>query len=190
MTPQHTITHALSALITFLLVCVLAGCNDPYANAAPPGAQTPGVSMQNEGEPPAPSPPTPSSQAPAAVQHTAKRAILQFAHFYANWTYRTLTRDQLALAAMSVGAARLAERQAAAASHTDSTIGRAHLANRGEVLGVSEDLARPGWWTLVTREQTSGGGEYEGLTATDHVTLVKLATVPVGWVVSQWLPQS
>jgi hypothetical protein len=190
MSHQHTTTRALSTLVTLLLGCVLAGCNNPYANAAPPSAQTPGVSVQNAGEPPAPSPSTPSSQAPAAVQHTAKHAILQFAHLYANWTYQTLTRDQLALAAMSVDAARLAERQAAAASRTDNTIERAHLVNRGEILGVSEDLAQPGWWTLITREQTSGGGEYEGLTATDHVMLVKLATVPGGWVVSQWLPQS
>lgn len=43
---------------------------------------------------------------------------------------------------------------------------------------------------LVTREQTAGSGEYEGLAASDHVTLVQLAAVNGGWAVTQWLPQS
>ena len=180
----------IGALSTLILGCTLTGCTNPYAPTTPPGTQTPSASVQNTGEPPAPSPPSPTTQAPLDVQRTAQSAILQFARLYANWNYRTLTRDQLALAAMSVGAARLAEQQAASSSHADGTIGRAHLANRGEVLGVSEDLTREGWWTLVTREQTSGGGEYEGLTATDHVTLIQLAAVNSGWAVSQWLPQS
>ena len=58
------------------------------------------------------------------------------------------------------------------------------------MLGVSPDLARSGWWVLVTREQTAGSGEYEGLAASDHVTLVQLAAVNGGWAVTQWLPQS
>ena len=45
-------------------------------------------------------------------------------------------------------------------------------------------------WTIVTREQTSGAGEYEGLPAAYHVTLAKLAAVGGGYAVSEWLPQS
>jgi hypothetical protein len=89
----------------------------------------------------------------------------------------------------SVGPARLAEQQAAATSRADSTITRARLSNHGQLLAVSPDLARHGWWILVTREQTTGGGEYEGLAASDHVTLVQLAAVNGGWAVSLWLPQ-
>jgi len=91
---------------------------------------------------------------------------------------------------ISVGAARLAEQQAAAATRADNTLARARIANSGEVLSVSPDLARHGWWVVVTRERTVGDGEYEGLASGVHVTLVQLASVGDGWAVSQWLPQS
>ncbi len=45
-------------------------------------------------------------------------------------------------------------------------------------------------WVIVTREQTGGDTQYEGLPAAYHVTLAKLASVPGGYAVSEWLPQS
>jgi hypothetical protein len=124
------------------------------------------------------------------VKATPQRALADFAQRYINWTYRTLTADQKTLAAMAVGAARLAEQQAAARSNADTTITRVHIWNRGQVLGTAPDLTRPATWVIVTRERTGGSSEYEGLPASYHVTLAQLANVPGGYAVEQWLPQS
>lgn len=124
------------------------------------------------------------------MQGTPQAALLQFAARYSNWSYRTLAREQLALSSISVGAARLSELKATASTRADSTLARSHISNSGTVLSVSAELARPGWWVVVTREHTSGGGEYAGLAPGYHVTFARLASVPGGWVVSQWLPQS
>jgi hypothetical protein len=53
--------------------------------------------------------------------------------------------------------------QVAASEFADGTLAHARSANSGQVLSVSADLARAGWWVVVTREHTSGGGEYAGL---------------------------
>jgi hypothetical protein len=123
------------------------------------------------------------------VQPTQVKALEAFAQLYVSWTYRTLTEDQRTLAAMSVGAARLAEQQAAASSQADSTIARGRIFNRGQVISIAPDLSEGQTWAVVTREQTGGDSEYEGLGAAYHVTLARLAAVPGGYAVSQWLPQ-
>jgi hypothetical protein len=170
------------------IVLGLNGCSDPYA-AKPRGAGTGASSVQNVGEPPVPAPRQDGAGGVFDPQATPQAAIARFAQVYANWSYRSLARDQALLASMSVGAARLAERQAAASSRADGTLARARISNRGSVLSVSADLASRGWWVVVTREQTFGGGEYEGLAASDHVMLAQVAHVGAGWAVSQWLAQ-
>ena len=48
-----------------------------------------------------------------------------------------------------------------------------------------------GQWVIVTREQTGGNSQYNGLQAAYHVTLAALQHLPDGrWAVSEWLPQS
>jgi hypothetical protein len=173
-----------------LIVFGLTGCSDPYAARPAGGAQPLSAGVQNGGEPRAPAPRQAGAPAPLDVQRTPQGAIALFASRYSNWSYRTLAREQLALAAISVGAARLSERQAAASTSADSTLARAHIANSGTVISVSADLARAEWWVLVTRERTSGGGEYAGLAPGFHVTLVQVAAVPGGWAVSQWLAEN
>jgi hypothetical protein len=173
-----------------LAVMVLfAGCSNPDA---PRGGSTtsPTGSPQNAGEPTAPPPVSPASQTPANVQATPSATLAAFSRLYSNWTYRTLASDQLRLAAMSVGAARLAEQQAAASSHADTTITRGHIWNSGQIVSIAGDLARPGAWVIVTREQTGGSTQYEGLPASYHVTVARLARVPGGYAVSEWLPQN
>lgn len=171
------------------LVLALAGCSNPDAPAAGPATHST-RSPQSAGEPPAPAPTSPASQAPAEVQRTPTAALAAFARIYSNWTYRTLSGDQRRLAAMSVGSARLAEQQAVAASHADTTITQGHIWNRGQILSIAEDEAKPGTWAIVTREQTGGSAQYEGLPASYHVTLARLAHVSGGYAVSEWLPQS
>jgi hypothetical protein len=181
-----------------LLACVVtaavsaSGCTDPDA----PGANSRGAMHSvrrvsgNAGEPVAPPPPSAASDAPARVQSTPAAALEAFAEIYMNWTYRTLNARQQELSGISVGSARLAERQAAAASAADGAIQRGKIHDSGEVLGVAPDQAQAGMWVVVTREQTSGGTQYEGLPAGYHVTLARLARVPRGYAVSEWLPQS
>ncbi len=178
------------------LICVcmllagvtLAGCTNPDAPNSLQGTST--ASPQNTGEPAAPAPPTPAAQAPAGMQPTPAEALAAFSGLYSNWTYRTLSSNQERLAAMSVGAARLAEQQAAASSQADTTIARGHIYNSGEILSIAADVSHPGMWVIATLEQTGGDSQYEGLPASYHVTLAQLARVPGGYAVSQWLPKN
>ena len=177
-----------AVLLILLAAVALVGCSNPDAPRAT--SRTPPPAPGNAGEPNAPPPPPAASQAAFGVQPTPQRALVDFAERYINWTYRTLTAGQRALAAMSLGAARAAEQQAAAHSRADMTIASGHLWNRGRVISVGGDLTRPGTWVVVTREQTGGSTEYEGLPASYHLTLAKLTAVHGGYAVEEWLPQS
>lgn len=181
--------RGLIAVCLLLGAVALAGCTNPDAPST--GPHTTGTaSPQNAGEPPAPAPASPAAQEPADVQPTAPKALAAFSRLYSNWTYRTLTADQRALAGMSVGTARLAEQQAAASSEADTTIARGRISNSGQIVSIAEDATQPGTWVIVTSEQTGGSGEYEGLPAAYHVTLARLVRVPGGFAVSEWLPQN
>lgn len=180
---------AVIAACLVAVVVVLAGCSNPDAPGAGPKT-TSTSSPQNAGEPPAPAPSSPTSQAPVGVQSTPLAALEAFSGAYSNWTYRTLSGDQRRLAAMSVGAARLAERQAAASSQADTTITRGQIWNSGQIVSIAGDVAQPGMWVIVTREQTGGSTQYAGLPASYHVTLARLARVPGGYAVGEWLPQN
>jgi hypothetical protein len=165
----------------------LAGCANPDA-ATRVGVQAPSPASPGEPAPPTPTPP--SADAPVGVRGTPQAALAAFAGLYVNWDYRTLTSRQRELAGMSVGSARAAELQATASSRDDTTIAAAHIANSGTVLSISPEQGGAGTWVIVTREQTSGSGDYEGLAAADHVTIARLARSGGGYAVSEWLPQS
>jgi hypothetical protein len=171
-----------------LAAVALAGCTNPDAPSTVNSTES--SSPQNPGEPTAPPPPSPSTQTPANVQATPTKALAAFAQLYVNWSYHTLSTDQRTLAAISVGAARLSERQAAASSQDDTTIAAGHIWNSGQVISISPDLTRAGSWVIVTHEQTGGNTQYEGLPAAYHVTIAQLANVPGGYAVQEWLPQS
>ncbi|HLB21353.1 MAG TPA: hypothetical protein VK605_04550 [Solirubrobacteraceae bacterium] len=182
---------ASAPLALCLVLCALALCSCANPDGPVAGSGTsPVPSPHNAGEPPAPAPPSPGAQAPSDVQPTATKALLAFAMLYVNWTYRTLGEHQRTLGAMAVGAARLSERQAAASSTDDQSIARGHIFNRGQIVSIAHDLSRPAWWVIVTHEQTGGSTQYEGLAAAYHVTTARLAGVPGGYAVEQWLPQS
>lgn len=181
--------RASSVACPLVAVLVLVGCTNPDAPGVAPATSS-STTPQNAGEPQAPAPSSPASQAPVDVQLTPSAALAAFSRLYSNWTYRTLTSDQRRLAAMSVGATRLSEQQAAASSQADTTIGRGHIWNSGQILSIARDDAQAGSWVIVTREQTGGETQYEGLPASYHVTLARLVVVPGGYAVSEWLPQS
>jgi hypothetical protein len=175
--------------VSLLLACSTAGCSNPDAQSS--GQESPSSSgPKNAGEPPAPPPPASSNLASAYVQPTPERALAAFAGLYINWNYRTLSSTEQRLAAMSIGAARLAEQQAAASSASDSTIQQGHIYNSGEIVSVAEDVSQAGTWVIVTREQTGGDSNYEGLPATYHVTLARIGHVSGGYAVDEWLAQT
>ena len=93
---------------------------------------------------------------------------------------------------MAVGDARLAELQAAAQAQRDSRIQQGGIYNRGTRRRVSAPppVEAPGEYMVVTREETGGDQEYAGLQAAFHVTLATVQTVPGGWAVVEWRPQS
>jgi len=181
----------MSRILAIAAAALLVGL--PSSGCANPDAPAAGIASRETqggaGEPPAPAPPPPALERPAAAQRTAKSAVEQFAGLYTNWDYRSLAAAQRSLAAISVGAARLQARQAAASARTEQLV-RGHVWNRGEILAVTRDRARADWWLVVTREQTGGSGEYESLPATYHVTLALAVGVGGGWAVSEWRPQS
>ena len=125
------------------------------------------------------------------MRSTPAGAITQFATLYINWTWRTLAAHQRELAALSVGPARLSEQQAAAAASRDSTIAQSRVVQpRADHQRSPPAAPTPKQWVIVTREQTGGNSQYDGLQASYHVTLAELAQLNNGgWAVSQWLPQ-
>jgi hypothetical protein len=159
---------ATSAVATLAAIVALARCgiSDPYTHAtgtthpgraAPPAAGP--AAQQNPGEAPATPPPSAEVQAPSAASATPQQAIERFALVYVKWTWRTLPAHLRELAAMSVGAARLAEQQAAAAAGRDSEITATHVYNRGQIISIAPSRTQSGEWVIVTREQTGGNAQ-------------------------------
>jgi len=178
----------------------LTGCGitDPYSRrttsttqpAAKPTKTVRILPEQSPGDAAAPPAPTSAAQNPSQLQSTPQGAIAQFASLYINWDWRTLSANQRRLATISVGSARLAEQQAAAASGRDGEIARARIYNRGRIIAIAPSRTDRSQWVIVTREQTGGNSQYDGLQAADHITLATVAQVPGGYAISQWLPQN
>jgi hypothetical protein len=198
---MHKLAHTLTLTAA---AAAIAGCgiSNPYQHTAgsttSTSTSTPTSTAssraanpaQNPGEPPAPPPPAPVSQAPASVRSTPAGAITEFAMLYMNWTWRTLAAHERELAALSVGPARLSEQQAAAAAVDDSTIAQSRVVNSGQIVSIAPSRTTSKQWVVVTREQTGGNSQYDGLQASYHVTLAELAQLNNGgWTVSEWLPQ-
>lgn len=191
------ITASALAVLAVIVAVSACGIGDPYTHASTttgPQHATPAVSgaaaQQNPGESPAPPPPSPQSQAPNSPAATPEQAIRRFALLYVNWTWQTLPTHLKQLAVMSVGAARLAEQQAAAAAGRDSELAATHVFNRGQIISIAPSQTQPGEWVIVTREQTGGNAQYDGIQRSWHVTLATLAHVSSGYSISQWLPQN
>ena len=168
----------------------LAGCTNPDApsSRAADGARQPRRRMPASARRPRPR--HPRHRRPADVQPTPPAALTAFAELYINWSYQTLTA-RAADTRRDVGrrgaTGRAAGRGDQRGGHDDRS---RTLWNSGQIVSIAPDHARPGTWVIVTREQTGGYSEYEGLPAAYHVTLARLARVPGGFAVSEWLPQS
>jgi hypothetical protein len=125
-----------------------------------------------------------------AARSTPRAALERYADLDINWTAATVARGQRQLAAISVGQARAQALQAAAAYGRDSTLQASRVANSGTVIAIAPGQGPAvGPWVIVTRETTTGQGEYAGLPPTDHITVAQLEHTSAGWIVSSWSPQ-
>ena len=166
---------------------LLAGCANP--DASPP-SRSAASGPASPGEPPhRPLPHPPVSSRPR-VQRTPRTAVERFAALYINWSYRTLgvngadARRGRGRPRAAVGTPARRERTACRRSH-------ARMSGTADgVLALAPERDRPGWWVLVTREQTGGQRRIRGAARQDHLTLARAVAVPGGWAVSEWSPQS
>jgi hypothetical protein len=122
---------------------------------------------------------------------TPELALARYAWTYINWTASTVAAAQARLARVSLDSARAQALQAEASYRRDTTLLRSHVVNRGTVIAVAagQGSAR-GSWVVVTRETTTGQGDYVGLPAELHITYAQVTHTPAGWAVSSWRPQT
>ena len=128
--------------------------------------------------------------AASAGSPTAQAALEHYANLDINWTAATVGHVQNELAAISVGQARAQALQAAIAYGHDSTLQQSQVANTGTVIAIAPGQGpAAGSWVIVTRESTTGSGDYAGLPPTDHITDAQVEHTSGGWIVSSWSPQ-
>lgn len=129
--------------------------------------------------------------APGAPRPSPQLALERYALLYVNWHAADVVATERALASISVGQARAQASQAAASAARDTQLSRSHVRDSGQVVAIAQgDAAAGDEWVIVTRELTTGQGDYAGLPPTLHVIYAQLTHRPTGWVVTQWQPQN
>jgi len=205
--------HRLTPLTLALLALALAGCGitDPYqtraqktssavsAKSSTAGSTSSTTAAAEAGDPPSERGGTipPAAQAAqnqvagAAPAATPQAALGRYASLYVNWTAANVVAGQRQLAAISLGQARGQALQAAASAARDPELTHSQVANHGQLIALTPGQGAAGAeWVLVTREQTTGQGQYTGLPATLHVIYAQLTHTGNGWVVTRWEPQN
>jgi hypothetical protein len=197
------------AALALVLGTLLAGCglSDPYTNQAYVNIRTSttiGVTSMSSTSTDVDPDPAPerdgtisqkaqkSQDTPAAGagSPSVQTALARYAIRYINWNAATVGSAEKRLAAISVGQARVQALQAAAAYGHDSTLLQSRVANSGTVIAIAAgEGPEAGSWVIVTRETTTGSGEYAGLPPTDHITYAQVQHTNSGWLVSSWSPQ-
>ena len=108
-----------------------------------------------------------------------------------NWTAAGLVARERQLAALALGQARAQALQAAAGAARDPELTRSRVTNTGQLVAVAPGTgAASRRWVLVSRETTTGTGDYAGLPAALHVIYAQVTHTPAGWVITQWSPQT
>jgi len=190
---------AAAAVTVALLAAGCTGISDPYASGTtrsrsattPPAPDAGDPAAERGGTIPAATRAAQGKLVQRSVQPTPQAAVARYAQLYANWSAANVVARQRQLAAISLGQARTQALQAAASAKADTVLARSHVANTGEIVAiVAGEGPAAGEWVIVTREQTSGRGDYAGLPPTLHVTYSQVTRTPHGWVVSSWAPQS
>lgn len=199
MTPRFAVLPIAVAALA------IAGCgiNNPYQTPAHSNTTTAttaaSTTAADGGDPPSERGGTIPQAAQAAqaklatgaALRTRDAALQRYATLYTNWNAAQLPAVQHQLAGISLGQARVQAEQAAASAARDTLLTRSHVHNSGQIIAITKgQQAARGSWVLVTREQTTGQGNYTGLPPTLHVIYARLTDTPQGWLVSTWLPQN
>jgi hypothetical protein len=122
-----------------------------------------------------------------AASRSPEAALARYAEVYLNWSAADVTARQRELASISLGQARAQALQAAASAAADAQLLKSRVANSGTVVAITRGQGpAAGDWVIVTREQTTGQGDYAGLPPTLHVIYAQLTATPQGWVVIRW----
>jgi hypothetical protein len=193
-------------ILTLIAALAAAGCGitNPYQAHAPrPAATTTthhtSTTAPDSGDPAAERGGTIPSVAharqtalsPRAGTATPQAALEHYARLETTWAAAELPARQRQLADISLGQARAAALQAAASAARDPELTRSHVTNIGQVIAITPGAGpAASHWVVVTRETTTGQGDYAGLPAAVHVTYAQVTHTPTGWVVNQWSPQT
>ena len=200
MLSEASLRNRVALLVAALIAAGVAGCaiNDPYAShtattkrgpAAPSDSGDPAA--ERGGTIPRAAGTAEDRLAAGAGQSTPQAALVRYAELYVNWSAGDVFARQQQLASMSLGQARAEALQAAASVQRDDLLTRSQVANAGQVVAIAPgEGAAMGEWVVVTREQTTGQGDYAGLPTTLHVIYARLVQTRQGWVVSSWSPQN
>jgi hypothetical protein len=122
-----------------------------------------------------------------AASRSPEAALERYAELYVNWTAADVAAQQRELAAISLGQAKAQALQAAASAARDTQLLKSRVANGGSVVAITRGRGpAAGEWVLVTREQTTGQGDYAGLPPTLHVLYAQLTDMANGWIVTRW----
>jgi hypothetical protein len=185
---------ALRGLILLPLLAVfLGGCQDPYRQHAERRDEPrPAVREHSRGDE-RPSLAREHDSAPV-VDGDAKRypraAVDAFCTQWANWSWRTIERQQRRLAALATG--RLARQLAAEARRRaqDQTLRRDRLGTRGRVVAID---IKPGTATrnavCVAWEEQLAHGHADPEGARHRVYLTTIQHTTDGWAIRRWEPQ-
>jgi hypothetical protein len=188
--------------IALLIVPVsLSGCGGhPASGSSSPLGRTLDAEAASTSDTPAPGgdPPAerdgtvPAGQAAkqntltaGALARSPRAALERYALACTNWHASGLSAHERQIAALAVGAARLAPEQTATSQSAAAELAADHVQNKGVVLAITpgHGPAR-GQWVVVTQEQTIGTGPYAGLPAAPHVTLARVTRLERGFAVS------
>jgi hypothetical protein len=190
--------RTLRVIAELLAGAALAGCSlatpytPPRSVARPSAGRDAGdPPPERDGTIPAIAAAAQSVLATDAARPSPRATLARYATLAVNWNWRTLPTIERRLAAISLDQARAQALQAAATATSGPTLSQHRITNRGRVLAIAADQARPpGWWVIVTTETTTAQTGYSGLPPTLHVTYAHVAHIHGGWVVNQWQPQT
>jgi hypothetical protein len=181
--------------LALLVVLGLGGCAlSPAAAPRPPAAtdpasaSSPAAEAKRTHEVPTPAP----RQTVAGGWRTPAQAVQEFATYYVNWNYRTVSLHLRALSEVSVGQARSMLSTAADQVGRDYELRHGQVGNSGVVEAIAPVRGHGDHYAVVTRERTTAANTnaYQGLAPAWHVALATVTRVRGLWVLSAWQPES
>ena len=179
-----------------VMVALVAGCQDPYRQDAErhgDSRRLATTARERVGGDDRPPPAREHDSAPVVghgAQRTARAAVDAFCSQWANWSWRTIKRQQRRLARLATG--RLARQLAAEARlrAQDQALRRDRLGTRGQVVAIDVKpgrATRDGVCVALEEQFANGRADVEG--ARHRVYLTTIQRTENDWAVRRWEPQ-